>query len=352
MILTSDQMRAPAAASDFHRWAIEAGWSDGLPMVPPTEDLVAEMVAASGLAADDVLGEIPPELGVASVEKVAVNAVLAGCRPEWILILVAAVRALLEPGMNLAGIQTTTNPCAPAIVVNGPIRRSSGIACGINALGAGHEANQTLGRALRLVLRNIGRCVPPWTQATLGSPWQMGLVVGENEEESPWPSHAVESGFRHEENVITVWVPESVVNVAAPYESAEEVLLMLAHALAQGINVHFSSGKLVVLLTAGHARLFANAGYDKARLRRELFEAAKLPPSYFPNGANMPAGRWARDIDGRILVTSSDRDIIVVVAGSQFAAHSLCLPGWALSGLAMRRVDPAGPERIKNEEPR
>ena len=340
LTLESDRLQAPSDARAFYEWAIEQGWSDGLPLIPPSEALVSEMVRGSGRPADFVVAEIEPRRGVATIEKIAVNAAMAGCLPAYMPVLVAAIEALVDPALNLIGIQCTTNPGGPMVIVNGPIRKTLEIACGADALGPNHRANQTVGRALRLVLRNVGGGIPPVDQSVLGSPWKMGLVLGENEEQSPWEPLHVSRGFRPEDSTVTVLNVESVINIPAAYPTGNAVLWMLARAMRQGLNVHFSDGILVVALTPGHARLLAQAGYTRPALQRALFEQAKVPVGELPPEGNMPGGDWLVE-DGKVLVTRDAEHIQVLVAGSDWGAHSLYFAGWGISGAATRHVEVA-----------
>ena len=170
---------------------LEQGWSDGLPMVPPTADRVRRMVEFVRRDPGELIGYINPDGGAATVEKIAVNGVMAGCLPEYMPVLVAAVEAITDPAFNIHGLQTTTNPVAPLLVVNGPIRQQIGINCGRGCLGPGWRANATIGRAVRLLLLNVGGA-KPWTtdMAVHGMPGKYAFCIGQNEEESDWePLH-------------------------------------------------------------------------------------------------------------------------------------------------------------------
>ena len=183
---------APAHPGLMFQYFINQGWSDGLPMLAPTPAAVSAMVAAGGLETNAVIGVIPPLNGIATVEKIAANAVMAGCLPEYFPLLIAALRGVLRPEFNLDGVQTTTGNVAPLTIVNGPCRNSLQINYGSNALGQGWRANATIGRALRLVLCNIGGAAPGiFDKSTLGQPAKYTFCIAENEEENPWePLHA------------------------------------------------------------------------------------------------------------------------------------------------------------------
>ena len=189
---------------------IERGWSDGLPVLPPTGAAVEIMVAASGLDSNFSLGAMPPLNGRAAIEKLAANAVMAGCLPEYFPLVVAATKGVLLPGFNLDGVQTTTGNVAPMIIVNGPCRHRLKINSGANVLGQGWRANATIGRALRLIMANIGGATPgEFDKSTVGQPAKYTFCFGENEEASPWePLHV-------ERSVGSAWSDAVSVRVAA-----------------------------------------------------------------------------------------------------------------------------------------
>ncbi|MBI2908357.1 MAG: hypothetical protein HYX92_11975 [Chloroflexi bacterium] len=176
----------------------EQGWTDGLPVVVPTPDRVEAMLAGTRRRPEDLIGLIPPAMGKATVEKMAINAVMAGCLPSYLPVVIAALEAMVAPEFVLARVQATTNPVAPLAVVNGPIRQKLDINCGHNALGQGRQSNATIGRAIRLILSNIGGAIPGVTDmATLGQPAKYTFCLGENEEALPttWPPLHVEKGL-------------------------------------------------------------------------------------------------------------------------------------------------------------
>src|SRR3954471_8350953 len=160
MNFTAKEISAPEDSGEFFTFAYAQGITDGLPVIPPTKERVEEMAAASGANLQHAIAEIPPRGGVATIEKLAINAVMAGCLPEYFPVIVAAVEAMMQPQFNLIGIQTTTNPVGPVLIVNGPIRKAIDLNCGAGAFGPGRRANATIGRAIRLILLNIGGAIP------------------------------------------------------------------------------------------------------------------------------------------------------------------------------------------------
>src|SRR5436853_3105920 len=188
--------RAAAAAADAIEELYARGVTDGLPVVPPTRARVARAIAASGRGPDELVGLVPPNYGRATVEKVAVNAVMAGCRPEYLPVVIAAVEAVCDEAFDLHGVSATTNAPSPLVVVNGPIRGALDINCGAGVFGPGWRANATIGRALRLVCVNLGGAAPGViSMSTLAHPGRYTYCIGEREEASPWESLAVEHGF-------------------------------------------------------------------------------------------------------------------------------------------------------------
>src|SRR3990172_3997996 len=190
------------AAQEFFE---EKGWSDGLPIIPPTEERVARMLAAVKRAPQDVVGAVPPRWAAATVEKIAINAVMAGCKPEYMPTLIACVEAITDTKLNLYALQATTGGPAVMIIINGPIRQRLNVNGGANALGEGWRANATIGRAVRLIQRNLGGSLPGTTcKATLGWPGKYSTCIAENEAESPWEPLHVQRGLARETSAVTV----------------------------------------------------------------------------------------------------------------------------------------------------
>src|SRR5688500_19415426 len=256
------------AANDFFE---AKGWSDGLPIVPPTEDRVARMLAATKRKADEVIGTVPPKWASATVEKIAINAVMAGCRPEYMPVLIAAAEALTDPKLNLYALQATTGGPAVMIIVNGPIRSRLNINGGSNALGEGWRANATIGRFVQLVKRNIGGSYPGTTcKATLGWPGKYSICVGENEEASPWEPLHVERGFKAEQSTVTAISADASVR-ASDLDSSK----------AEGILINFaqkmdgpSGPEAIMVICPEHAKIIAGDGVSKKDVQQYLRQRA------------------------------------------------------------------------------
>lgn len=195
-----------AAEDDPFEFFFEQGLTDGLPVVPPTEERVQRMLAETKRDPQEVLGTIGPNYGRATVEKVAINAVMAGCHPSYFPTILAVAEALSDEKFNAHALNVTTFSATPLTIINGPVRNEIGVNCGHNALGHGFRANATIGRMVRLCIMNIGGAKPHQiTKATMGHPAQYTFCVGENEEESPWEPLHVEKGFRLEQSTVTLF---------------------------------------------------------------------------------------------------------------------------------------------------
>ncbi|MFH1652383.1 MAG: hypothetical protein ABID87_09845 [Chloroflexota bacterium] len=310
------------------------GWGDGLPVVPPTPERVSRMIAASGLAPDHVVAEVQPLDGVATIEKIAVNAVMAGCRPEYMPVVVAAVAAMCEPQFNLQGIQATTNPTGVCVVVNGPIRKKLNINCGRNCLGPGWRANATIGRAIRLIQLNIGGGKPEEIdKASQGYPGKYTMCFGENEEDSAWKPLHVERGFKAAESTVTVVSVCSTLNsltAAIPNlpEYIKDMLLLMANAMSvQGTNnVLLGGGEPIVLLTPGHARLAQEAGLSKADVKQFLYDSCGFPEEKIPRDIMRRERMNVIIKNGIVRPVRRPEDILIIVAGGPEPYHFTFMP--------------------------
>src|SRR5215468_5066957 len=259
---------------------LERGWTDGLPIIPPTEERVGEFLGRTDRDRREVVAVLPPRQGEATVEKLAINAVMAGCRPEYFPVLLAAVEAVAESPFNLDAVQATTHPVTPLLVVNGPIAREIGLNGGYNAFGQGFRANLTIGRALRLVLMNVGGGLPgSGDRSTQGNPAKIAYCVAENEEASPWPPLSADLGFDRDTSTVTAFPCEGPHNIQDHYSNTGIGLLhTIAGAMAQaGSNNLLDRGWPLLSLGPEHAATIARDGYDKAAIRQFIFEHARFP---------------------------------------------------------------------------
>lgn len=311
----------PGAWDEVDAHYQERGWTDGLPIVPPTERRVHELLAQTPRDPREVVGVLPPRQGEATVEKIAANAVMAGCRPEYFPVVLAAIEALADPLFNLDSVQATTHPVATLLVVNGPIARAIGLQAGYNAFGQGFRANVTIGRAVRLVLMNVGGGLPgSGDRATQGSPAKIAYCVAENEAESPWEPLHVEAGLPAGTSTVTVFGCEGPHNIQDHYSNtALGVLLTVAGAMGQaGSNNLLGRGWPLLSLGPEHAATIAKEGYTKQKVKEFLFEHARYPLAKL--GAEyrrQQIERW--DVvdapDTMVPIVRKPEDLSVIVAG-------------------------------------
>jgi len=309
------------------QFMIDQGWSDGLPVIPPTADRVQAMLDYAQHDASELVGYINPDAGSATVEKIAVNAVMAGCLPEYMPVLIAAVQAITEPSFNIHGLQTTTNPVSPLLIVNGPVRETIGLNSGRGTLGPGFRANATIGRAVRLLLLNVGGARPWTTDMSLhGSPAKYISCMGENEEDSIWDPLHVERGFSPDQSTVTVVGAQGFSNCLTFYKEPESFLTMIASAMADisDNNYLLAAGNPLVILTPGHAQIFSEWGYTKQAVKEALFERCKVPIERFPKETSVITYEDGFAMDGdRVCPCRSADDIMVVVSGGPEPYHVL-----------------------------
>ncbi len=319
------------------------GWTDGLPIVAPTVSRVQEMYRYLDFAPSDVVATLPPLNGEATVQRIAINAVMAGCRPEYMPVLIAAVQAAADPAFNLNSVQSTTHPCSVAIIVNGALRKELSINSGHNCFGQGWRANSSIGRAMRLVLLNVGGGVPGQAdKATQGSPAKFSFCAAENEELSPWEPNHVEHGFAAEDSTVTVISAEPPHNINDHVcTTAEQMLDSLVGSMkAIGSNdQRYGSGNPVVAFGPEHAATVAGDGLSKADVRRYVWERASFPvrPAEALAGAPVDPMQTADPrSSGRI--ARAPEDIYVIVAGGA-GKHSSWIPTFGLTATVMRRIE-------------
>jgi hypothetical protein len=333
----------PGAYEEIDAHYREHGWTDGLPIVPPTEAAVGEFLGRTDREPREVVGVLPPRQGEATVERIAVNAVMAGCRPEYFPVVLAAIDALADPHFNLDSIQATTHPVAPLIVVNGPIARELGINAGYNAFGQGFRANVTIGRAVRLVLMNVGGGLPgTGDRATQGSPAKIAYCVAENEAESPWEPLHVEAGLPHDVSTVTAFGCEGPHNIQDHYSNtALGVLLTVAGAMGQaGSNNLLGAGWPLLSLGPEHAATIAGDGFTKQQVKEFLFEQARFP--FARLGTEYQRAqierRGARDAPDTMLpIVRAPEDISLIVVGGA-GKHSSWQPTFGNATQPTRRI--------------
>lgn len=318
-----------AAVEQLH----ELGCTDGLPVVVPTPERVERMVTASGMDADLVLGSMGPAGGAATVEKVCAAAVMAGCLPEHLPVVLAAVQAVMDPTFDLTEMQSTTHCTAPLVILNGPARRDCGdFASGFGALGPGFRANASTGRALRLAMINIGGGRPGKSDmALLGHPGKFTFLLAESEEASPWEPLHVARGLSAEQSAVTVVgaePPRSVIYQSnagsrAPADLAQQLAGALCHSSTN--NGVIRGGTVAVVLNPEHAQMLAGAGWSRDRVQRELFERCLAPRSNWR--FLRPELSFDLDDDPIEPCFESPDQLLVVVAGGP-GLYSAVMTSW------------------------
>jgi hypothetical protein len=271
-------------------------------------------VAASGHQADEVIGIIPPRKGQATIEVIAINALMAGCRPEYMPVLVAALEGLTDGGFPLEFMQVTTNPMTPFLLINGPIRQHLEVNYGTGCLGPGWRANATIGRAIRLILQNIGGALPGvYSKSSFASPLRYTYICGENEEENPWTPFHVERGFDRQDSTVTVFKASNYCNISGGEGVGPDEIL---RQIASNMPPMYGGGDgALLLLGVNHARSLYEAGLTKRALQEQLWEFARLPESAFAaDFVRMEQGA-GRGRDGMLFRTQSPNEIYIVVAG-------------------------------------
>ena len=319
----------------------ERQWCDGLPIVPPTEERVRAMLG--GAPGDRSLGVMPPLWRLATLEKLAVNAVMAGCEPAAFPLIVATVEAMLDPSFNLYGVQATTHSVAPLLIVHGPIAAELGVHSGSGCFGPGFRANATIGRAIRFILLNVGGAWPGrHDMATQGSPAKFSYCIAERVDASPW-------GALREDSAVTVFGGEPPHNVNDHVSTtAAGILATVADtAVSLGSNVgwYFSQSQLLIVLGPEHAKTIAADGLSRADVQRFVFENARLPLRTLKLGGMWGIHDWPRwmnavsDDDALLPQVPSPDDVMVMVAGGP-GKHSAVVPNCTFSRAVSRPVRP------------
>jgi hypothetical protein len=336
----------------------EKGWSDGLPIVPPTEARVAAMLEYCDRPWDQPIAKIPPRWGEATPLRLAANAVMAGCQPRYFPLFMLAIEAMCEEPLNLYGVQATTHMCAPLVIVNGPIVQELDINAGHNAFGPGWQANATIGRAIRLALVNIGGAIPALgDMSTFGSPAKYSYLVAENEAESPWEPLHVERGLPREASAVTVIGAECPHNVNDHESlSAEGVLTTIASTMGTaGVNDIYYKAQPLVIMGPEHAKMAAG-GYSKSEAKK-----------FIQQRAHIAVGKLSQEnIDRRVRITFKDRlpnpkpddviyavqrpeDLLIAVIGGA-GKHSAIVPTFGATLPVTRALKTADGKLAKSVE--
>jgi hypothetical protein len=342
--------RAPTfeAADDIdaiNRLYRERRWSDGLPVVPPTPERVDRMLQHMTGRRDEVVARVAPGYGAATLERIAINCVMAGCDPEYLPVLIAATQAVADPAFNLQGIQATTNPVAVWIIVNGPIAKALDVNAGFNCIGQGTWANATIGRAMRLILQNIGGALPgEMDRATQGQPGKYTFCCAENEEASPWEPLHVERGFRREQSTVTVVGAEGTLNMNTHSKQAMELVRVIAETLVHPpSNEYVHGGEPWLMIGPEHAEIFKRGGLSKSELKRQLWTQSKMSASRLST-KELERVRDSRTEelgnitpDSLLPISPRPENVMLIVAGGA-GTHSVYVPCFGNSRAITREI--------------
>jgi len=319
------------------------GWTDGLPIVPPTKERVREMLRGADLSPDYLVAILDPMRGRATIEKIAVNAVMAGCLPEYMPVLMAAVEAAGDPLLNLQSVAITTNPDIPMLIVSGPIAKRLNINAGTNALGRGWKANTTISRALHLIIQNVGGSWPGVTDMScLGQPGEISMMLAENEEANPWEPFHMDLGHPKAANVVTVIAAEGTHGIVGIGQDSRGYLKLVADHLSGLERSHRTS--MLLIIAKDTAAMLARDGWTRESIRKFIAENARIPFSKYREkfietrrAGGVPG--WVfdtRDKNAMIPVPFIDEFLILVSGGP--GEKSMLIPIWATSKAVSRGI--------------
>jgi hypothetical protein len=330
-----------ATLEDEFEALFERGWTDGLPVVPPTEARVLRMLTGTTRSPDEVVAVVPPNLEAVTVEKIAINAVMAGCKPEYLPVVIAAVEAVCNDEFNIHGVLATTMPVGPVLIINGPIRRAIGMNSGVNVLGQGNRANMTIGRALQLVIRNVGGGRPGEVdRATHGNPGKLSFCFPEDEEGSPWTPLHVARGFDAATSTVTVFPgegPRCAVDQKA--RTPEELSASLAACLRGAMHPKLPLGfDAILIIGPDHARVFAEAGWTREQVLAALHGNLQLAGADIVQGAHGIAEGVPAHMAGATLPKFRDQGILLVHAGGGAGLFSTIIAGWANGAIGSQPI--------------
>lgn len=315
----------------------ERGWTDGLPVVPPTPKRVLRMLSGTSRDPKEVIGLCPPNLAELTVEKVAINAVMAGCKPEYLPVVLAAVEAALDPAFSMHGVLATTMFVGPVLVVNGPVRRQIGMNARGNALGQGNRANATIGRALQLIIRNVGGGRPQEVdRATLGNPGKYTYCFAEDEEGSSWEPLSTDFGVARGVSAVTVFAGFGLQGVVDQKSRTPE---SLARSMAESLKAVHSvklapACDMMLVVCPEHERTFRAAGWSKARLLDELYRLCEIPGEDLVRGVRGIDEGYSPEAAGKSRHKFRRGGLLIVRAGGSAGMFSGIIGGWSGGGFA------------------
>ena len=322
----------------------DRSWTDGLPVVPPTTERVRKMLEGTTKSPDEIIVSVPPNLIECTVEKIAINAVMAGCKPDYLPVVISALETICTEEFNMHGVLATTMSVGPIFVVNGPITRDIGMNSGINVLGHGNRANSTIGRAVQLVVHNVGGGGPGGIdRSTLGHMGKQGFCFSENELSSPWPSLAESRGYDSSQNVVTAFTGEGPRLVMDQKSRTPESLIRtLAEHLISSVSSRIVVGMdAMLVLSPEHTSRFHEAGWSKERFLEEIAEIMMIDTDNIIAGSGGIEEGLPAEMKGMSLPKFKPDGLLLVQAGGPAGLFSAIIGGW-LNG-------PSGSEPVSKE---
>ena len=313
----------------------ERGWSDGLPVIPPTRVRVIRMLKGTDRSPGEIIGNIPPDNAPCTIEKVAINAVLAGCKPEYFPIVLASVQAALQDKFCMHGLLCTTYFSGPVMIVNGPVVQQVGLNNGINALGQGSRANATIGRALQLLIRNVGGGVPGGIdRAVMGNPGKYTFCFAEDESDTDWSTLAQDRGFERSESVINLFAGEGLQPIVDQKSRDPDSLARnMAASLRAVVNTKlYGVADAVLVVCPEHRRVFREGGWNKDDLKNALYDNLMTPGSELILGAQGIAEGMPEKFENKVIGKFRDDGLHITSTGSKAGMFSAIISGWVASG--------------------
>jgi hypothetical protein len=324
-----------AATADIMEACYERGWTDGLPVVPPTALRVMKMLSGSKREAAEIIGRVPPDNVECSIEKLAINAVMAGCKPEYFPTVIAAVEAALQDRFCMHGLLCTTYFSTPVMIVNGPVSRQIGMNSGVNALGQGNRANATIGRALQLIIRNVGGGIPGGIdRATMGNPGKYSFCFSEDESDDDWNSLAMDRGFSRDESVVSLFAGDGLQPILDQQSRTPESLAR-SMALSLSTMVHaklYGMADAILVVSPEHRRVLRAGGWSKEDLRRALYGELVAPGSELVRGAQDIAEGMPLSWKDKTLNKFREDGLHIVTTGGKAGLFSAIISGWVAAG--------------------
>ena len=324
-----------AAAEDDMETCFERGWTDGLPVVPPTPERVLRMLGGTDREAGEIIGEVPPDRVPCTIEKLAINAVMAGCKPEYFPLVIAAVKAALDDRFCMHGLLCTTYFSSPVVIVNGPAATQSNMNSGVNALGQGNRANATIGRALQLIVRNVGGGLPGGIdRAAMGNPGKYTYCFAEDESDPDWPSLAMDRGFEREDSVVTLFAGEGLQAIVDQQSRTPESLAGSFAASLRTVAHYklFGLADAILVISPEHRRVLREGGWSKIDLREALYDRLRVPGQQILRGADGVAEGMPERLRNKLLHKFRDDGLHIVSLGGGAGMFSAIIGGWIAAG--------------------